>query len=82
MLIAPVHISPGAVVRDSILGPNVSIAGDCVVEQSIISDAIINERSEVRGLLLTDSILGDEVRLSGTARRMNIGDHSIIEMEG
>jgi len=82
VLIAPVHISPGAVVRDSILGPNVSIASDCVVEQSIISDSIINEKSEVRGMLLTESILGDEVRLSGTSRRMNIGDHSIIEMEG
>lgn len=82
VLIAPVHISPGAVVRDSILGPNVSIAADCIVEESIIRDSIINERSEVKGMLLCDSILGDEVRLGGAPRRMNIGDHSIIEMEG
>jgi glucose-1-phosphate thymidylyltransferase len=33
-------------------------------------------------MLLEGSILGDSVRLVGGPRRMNIGDHSLIEMEG
>jgi len=82
VLIEPVHIGAGAKVSNSILGPNVSIAGGCVIEGSVIRDSIINVGCEVRGMLLQSSILGDEVQLVGSPRRMNIGDHSLIEMEG
>jgi glucose-1-phosphate thymidylyltransferase len=82
VLIAPVHIAAGALVRNSILGPNVSVAAGSVISESIIRDSIINLDSEVTGMLLNSSILGDSVRISSTARKMNIGDHSIIEMEG
>jgi glucose-1-phosphate thymidylyltransferase len=77
-----VHIGEGAQVRNSILGPNVSVAPGTVIEESIISDSIINVNCEVRQVLLQATILGDVVRLIGGPRRMNIGDHSLIEMEG
>ena len=82
VLIAPVHIGAGTVVRNSILGPNVSIASGTVIEESIIRDSIINANSEVRAMVLESALLGDSVRLIGSPRRMNIGDHSLIEMEG
>ena len=82
VLIEPVHIGEGATVRNSILGPNVSIAPGCVIEESIIRDSIINADSEVRDMILTGTLLGDSVRLIGSPRKMNIGDHSLIEMEG
>ena len=82
VLIDPVHVAAGARVSHCILGPNVSIAADSVVTESIIRDSIINSGCEVRGMLLQETILGDAVHLVGSARRMNIGDHSQIEMEG
>lgn len=82
VLIAPVHIAEGARVNNSILGPNVSVAAGSIINESIIRDSIINLDSEVSGMLLTASILGDSVRISSTSRKMSIGDHSIIEMEG
>jgi glucose-1-phosphate thymidylyltransferase len=82
VLIEPVHISEGAEVRNSILGPNVSVAAGTVIEESIIRDSIINADSEVRNMVLQSTILGDAVRLVSAPRRMNIGDHSLIEMEG
>lgn len=80
--IEPVHIDYGAVVRGSIIGPNVSVAKECVIEGCIIKSSIINVNCHVRNMLLNDSILGDEVDLSSSPRKMNIGDHSLIEMEG
>jgi glucose-1-phosphate thymidylyltransferase len=82
VLIEPVHIEQGAVVRDSVIGPNVSIAAGTVIEQSVIRDSIVNGDSRVRNVVLNDSILGDSIQLTGTSRRMNIGDHSIIDLEG
>ena len=82
VLIEPVHIAEGATVRGSIVGPNVSVAAGCVVEQSIIKDSIINGDTLVKNMILEFSLLGDSVRLVGSPRHMNIGDHSLIEMEG
>lgn len=82
VFIEPVHIERGVVVRDSVIGPNVSIAGGSVVERSIISDSIINRDVRVRNMVLTDTILGDAVQLISSARKMNIGDHSLVDMQG
>lgn len=79
VLIEPVHIEAGARVRNSVIGPNVSIARGSVVEQSIISNSIINADNEVQGMVLTESLLGNSVRLIGAPRRTNMGDHSLLE---
>lgn len=82
VFIEPVHIGQGVTVKNSIIGPNVSIAAGCVIEQSIIRDSIINVNSSVQNMILIDTILGDAVQLVGSPRKMNIGDHSLIEMQG
>lgn len=82
VLIEPVHIEKGALVRGCILGPNVSVAAGSLVESSIVRNSIINSETVIRNMILNDSILGDSVHLASSARRMNIGDHSLIEMHG
>jgi glucose-1-phosphate thymidylyltransferase len=82
VLIEPVHIEKGAIVRGSILGPNVSVAAGSVIEESIVRNSIINGKSHVKNMILQNSILGDAVQLASSARCMNIGDHSSIEMQG
>ena len=81
VLIEPVHIEKGAIVHGCILGPNVSVAAGSVIETSIVRNSIINNGSLIRNMILQDSILGDAVQLISSARRMNIGDHSLIEMQ-
>jgi len=82
VLIEPVHIEKGAEVRGSILGPNVSVAAGSVIEASIVRNSIINGMSHIKNMILQDSILGDAVHLISSARCMNIGDHSSIEIQG
>ncbi|MCW8893317.1 MAG: sugar phosphate nucleotidyltransferase, partial [Deltaproteobacteria bacterium] len=80
VLIEPVHIERGAVIRNSIIGPNVSIATGSEIEHCIIRDSIINADNRVCHLNLYQSLLVDAVHLVGSPRRMNIGDHSDISM--
>jgi len=82
VFIEPVHIERGVTIIDSVVGPNVSIAVGSHIERSIICNSIVNGNSVVRNMVLTDSILGDNVQLISSARKMNIGDHSLIEMQG
>lgn len=82
VLIEPVHIEEGAMVSGCILGPNVSVAAGSIIETSIVRNSIINGHSHVKNMILQNSILGDAVHLTSSARRMNIGDHSSIELQG
>ena len=81
VLIEPVHIEKGATVRNSVIGPNVSVATGTLIEQSIVRDSIINSHNVIRNMVLKDTILGDAVHLVDSFRKMNIGDHSLIEMQ-
>jgi glucose-1-phosphate thymidylyltransferase len=81
VLIEPVHIERGAIVKNSIIGPNVSIAAGSRIENSVIRESIINSGNRVNYMILDNSLLGDSVTLLGSPRRMNIGDHSLIEMD-
>lgn len=81
VFIEPVHVEKGVVLKDSVVGPNVSIAAGSTIERSILRNSIINKDTVVRNMVLTGTILGDAVHLSSTERRMNIGDHSLIEMQ-
>ncbi|MFZ2950587.1 MAG: sugar phosphate nucleotidyltransferase [Desulfuromonadaceae bacterium] len=82
VFIEPVHIERGVTIKDSVIGPNVSVASGSLIESGIICNSIINGNSVIRNMVLTDTILGDNVQLLGSSRRMNIGDHSLIEMQG
>jgi glucose-1-phosphate thymidylyltransferase len=81
VVIPPVYIAEGVKVKGSIIGPYVSLATGTVVEASIIRDSIINADCHVRDANLRFSILGNAVKLSGSPRRMNIGDDSLIEID-
>jgi len=81
VMIEPVHVEQGAIIKNSIVGPNVSVAAGSVIENSVIRDSIINAENKVSNLILEQSLLGDSVTLKGSPRRMNIGDHSLIEMD-
>ncbi len=81
VLIEPVYVEAGAVVKNSIIGPNVSIAAGSEIEHSIISESIINSDNKVSYLVMDNSLLGDSVTLGSAPRKMNIGDHSHIEMD-
>jgi len=81
VLIEPIYVERGAVIKNSIIGPNVSIAAGCLIDNSIISDSIINSENQISHLILDHSLLGESVNLIGSPCRMNIGDHSHIVMD-
>jgi glucose-1-phosphate thymidylyltransferase len=80
VVVGPVYIGEGTVIRDSSIGPYVSVASNGQIEGSFIRDTIINEGSYVKSVLLTQSLLGEKVRVTGRQASLNVGDHSQVEM--
>ena len=74
----PVFIHPMAQVSNSHIGPHVSIAKDCLIEDATISNSILEEGVQVKQSSLRDSILGRRVRVQGCQQTLNVGDDSCI----
>lgn len=82
VIIPPVAIHPSAEIKHSVIGPYVSIAENCKVQDSIIKNSVVNPESDLNGVMLEESLLGDKVVLIGQLQKMNIGDNSIIDLSG
>ncbi len=75
-IIPPVFIHESAIIKSSVIGPYVSIAANCEIENSIISNSILEEDTHVERFILEDSILGRQVQVQGQAIHLNLGDNS------
>jgi glucose-1-phosphate thymidylyltransferase len=80
IIIPPVFIHPTAAISESVIGPHASIGPQCVIQRSIVSDSIIEAGALIQDTVLMDSIIGQEARVVSRPRRLNIGDHSAIDI--
>ena len=74
----PVYIEENVTLKDSVVGPNVSLGAGTVVEGSTLSDTIVGGKAQIRGCTLTNSLLGDEVVVEGVRGELTLGDHSEV----
>ena len=75
----PCFIDTGVVIKDSQIGPNVSIGKDTVIESSVISETIIQSNCAISGAYLKNSIIGKHVEYTPNATELNIGDYSKLK---
>jgi glucose-1-phosphate thymidylyltransferase len=78
VIFPPVYIHPSAVVKGSIIGPDVSLGAGCRVESSIIRDSILEEDAQISGVILEQSLVGRRACLSRRAGVINAGDNTEV----
>jgi glucose-1-phosphate thymidylyltransferase len=81
IIIEPVNIDPSCRIKNSILGPNVSIGPHTAIENSIIRESIIGPDSEIKNVVLHDSLIGNEATLKGLSQSLNLGDSTEINYD-
>jgi glucose-1-phosphate thymidylyltransferase len=77
-VIDPVYVEEGVTVRNSRIGPNVSIGAGSTVDGCELRDTIIGARSTLSQSQLRNSLIGDAVVVSGVNGELTVGDHSEI----
>jgi len=75
-IIPPVNIHPSAVIKSSVIGPNVSIGENCRIENAILQNCILESDVEVCKSILEESILGRQVQVHGQTTQLSLGDNS------
>jgi len=81
VVIDPVIIEEECKVKNSVIGPYVSIAKGSKIKNSIIKNSIIGMNSEIAGIILKDSIVSAEAKVFGKEHRLYIGENAEIDMK-
>ena len=78
-IIPPVFIHETAKIKSSVIGPHVSIGANCVIEDAIIRDSVLDSDTEVKSMILETTLLGKKVQVSGKTQQLNLGDNASIK---
>ena len=79
-IVEPVYIEDGVTISGSRVGPNVSIGAGSIIDNSVIRDAVIGEKTRITRSELRNSLVGSEVHLAGVKGEVTMGDHSEVHV--
>ena len=82
IIIPPVSIGEGCVIKNSVIGPNVAIGEHASINHGIIKDSIIGAYSNLFEIVLNSSLIGNDAEVKGVSRNLNIGDNTAIDLGG
>ncbi|HUX84056.1 MAG TPA: sugar phosphate nucleotidyltransferase [Chitinophagaceae bacterium] len=80
IIIPPVSIAEGCQITHSLIGPNVAIGENTVVDYSIIRDSIIGSYANLFEVVLKSSLIGSDANIRGMSQSLNIGDNTEIDL--
>ena len=80
IIIHPVSIGEGCEIKNSVIGPNVTIGDNTVLNYTIVKDSIIGSFSKLYDVVLDDSLIGSDTTIKGETRSLNIGDNTDIDL--
>jgi glucose-1-phosphate thymidylyltransferase len=80
VIVQPVSIGAGCNIKNSIIGPNVAIGDNTVIDYSIVKNSIIGSFSNLFDIVLETSVIGSDTNLRGETRSLNIGDNTSIDL--
>lgn len=83
-VIEPCFIHPSAVISNSTIGPHASIGENCKIENSQITESILEASCEIKDVALSRSLIGKQASVKGRGDGhvavLNIGDDCSIVM--
>ncbi len=76
IIIEPCFLGGYALVRNSVIGPYVSVGHNSKVENTVITNSIIQNDSYIKNALLDHSMIGNSSVFLGAKDELNLGDFS------
>lgn len=82
IIVPPVSIGEGCIIKNSVIGPNVAIGENSTINRAIIKDSIIGAYTNLQEIVLDNSLIGSDAEVKGVSRNLNIGDNTAIDLGG
>jgi glucose-1-phosphate thymidylyltransferase len=80
IIIPPVSIGVGCDIKNSVIGPNVSIGENTILNYTIVKESIIGSFSKLYDVVLDESLIGSDTSIKGETRSLSIGDDTDIDL--
>lgn len=78
IIIPPVFIGSNCKIANSIIGPNVSVGDNAILNYAVLKESIIGPYAQIEYAILDRSVIGNDALLKGMKQSLNIGDSTEI----
>lgn len=78
-IIEPCFIGEGTVLRNTSVGPYVSIGKNCTIQDSSVKNSLIQNQTTIKNATLDEAMIGNFVKYDGSFAKISIGDYSVLE---
>lgn len=76
VIIQPCYIGENVVIKNSVIGPHVSIEKDTIIEDSRITNSIVQKESVIKNAQIFNSMLGKNISYIDKPKELSLGDFS------
>lgn len=78
-IVEPCFIGENVVLKNTTIGPYVSVGANTIVENSTIKNSLIQSHSRITNANLDNAMIGNHVIYNGNFETISIGDYSVLE---
>jgi glucose-1-phosphate thymidylyltransferase len=79
IIIPPVSIGSGCILKNSIIGPHVAIGANTTIKYSTVRESIIGSFTSLYEVVIDNSLIGSDASVKGLSRSLNVGDNTEID---
>lgn len=77
-IIEPCYIADNVQLKNSIIGPFVTVGPKTAIESAVISNSIIQSSSVIKGMVIENSMIGNSAVCSANPAELSVGDFNIL----
>ena len=78
IIVHPSYIEEGVVLKNSVVGPYVSISKNTTIENCVIKNSIIQSKTILKNKLIENSMIGNNATLEGRMEDLSVGDYNTL----
>ncbi|SHI69314.1 sugar phosphate nucleotidyltransferase [Algibacter luteus] len=78
-IIEPCFIGENVVLKNTTIGPFVSVGNDSLIENSTVKNSLIQSHTSIKNANLDQAMIGNHVKYNGEFKAISIGDYSVLE---
>jgi glucose-1-phosphate thymidylyltransferase len=77
VIVQPCFIGEEVELKNSVIGPYVSIGANSKISGSVISNSIVQSKSKIENAVIENSMIGNSVEYKHAAEELSLGDYSM-----
>ncbi len=78
-IVSPCYIGKGAQIRNSTIGPGVSVGAETIIENCELKNVLIQNHSHLTNIKSDKAMIGNHVRYTGNPTFVSLGDYSEMQ---